>query len=216
LIGPKLVAWNELLPRLASVVLYDEQDVFRWNLAPNGKFFVKSHYLALIHSDVPNLDKRLWKLKAPLKIKIFLWYLRRGVILTKDNLAKRNWNGSVKCCFCHKDETIKHLFFECQVVQITWNIVQVATNLYPPYNISNIFDSWLWGINKVLKPLAMLGATPICWAIWRIRNDIVFKRKNVFFRERAGELRIIKLREETVQMDQSTMPQKAKHKTTKS
>jgi hypothetical protein len=30
---------------------------------------VKSHYLALIHLDVPNLSKRLWKLKAPLKIK---------------------------------------------------------------------------------------------------------------------------------------------------
>jgi hypothetical protein len=28
LIGPKLVAWNELLPLLASVVLSDEQDEF--------------------------------------------------------------------------------------------------------------------------------------------------------------------------------------------
>lgn len=75
LIGPKLVAWNELLPRLAIIVLSDKQDVFRWNLDPNGKFSMKSHYLALIHLDVPNLNQRLWKLKAPLKSKIFLWYL---------------------------------------------------------------------------------------------------------------------------------------------
>jgi hypothetical protein len=75
LIGPKLVAWNELLPRLAIIVLSDKKDVFRWNLDPNGKFSMKSHYLALIHSDVPNLNQRLWKLKAPLKSKIFLWYL---------------------------------------------------------------------------------------------------------------------------------------------
>jgi hypothetical protein len=30
-----------------------------------------------------------WKAKIPLKIKIFLWYLRNGVVLTKDNLVKR-------------------------------------------------------------------------------------------------------------------------------
>jgi hypothetical protein len=32
-------------------------------------------------------------MKIPLKTKIFMWYLKRGVILTKDNLARRNWNG---------------------------------------------------------------------------------------------------------------------------
>jgi hypothetical protein len=59
LIGPKLVVWNELLPCLANVVLSDEQDGFRWNLVSNGQFSVKSHYLALIHVDVPNMNKRV-------------------------------------------------------------------------------------------------------------------------------------------------------------
>jgi hypothetical protein len=36
----------------------------------------------------------LWKLKVPLCIKIFLWYLIRGVMLTKDNLIRQNWNGN--------------------------------------------------------------------------------------------------------------------------
>jgi hypothetical protein len=179
LIGPKLVAWNDLLPRLANVIISDEQDGFRWNLVSNGQFSVKSHYLALIHVDVPNLNKRLWKLKACLKIKIFLWYLRRGVILTKDNLAKRNWHGNVKYCFCHKDETIKHLFFECHFARTMWNLVQVATKLYPPCSISNLFNSWLRGINKDLKQLVLLRAPSVCWAIWCYRNDIVFERRNV-------------------------------------
>ena len=55
-------------------------------------FPVKSHYLGLINQNTPNLNKVLWKIKTPLKIKIFLWYLRRGVVLTKDNLAKQNWH----------------------------------------------------------------------------------------------------------------------------
>ena len=49
-------------------------------------------------------------MKVPLKIKIFLWFLKKGVILTKNNLAKRNWNGG-KAYFCSTPETIQHLFF---------------------------------------------------------------------------------------------------------
>ena len=45
-------------------------------------------------------DKNIsWKLRVPLKIKIFLWYLKKGVILTKDNLAKRKWKGDKKMLF---------------------------------------------------------------------------------------------------------------------
>jgi hypothetical protein len=39
----------------------------------------------------------LWKLKAPLHIKIFMCYLKRGVVLIKDNLARRNWSGNKLC-----------------------------------------------------------------------------------------------------------------------
>jgi hypothetical protein len=52
-------------------------------------------------------------MKIPLKTKVFVWYLRRGVILTKDNLANGNWQESTKCVFCGHEETIKHLFFHC-------------------------------------------------------------------------------------------------------
>jgi hypothetical protein len=70
-----------------------------------------------------NLNKKLWKLKVPLKIMFFFWYLRRGVVFTKDSLAKLNWQGSVLCCFCHKDETIQHLFFDCPLARSIWSII---------------------------------------------------------------------------------------------
>jgi hypothetical protein len=60
---------------------------------------------------VLNVHGVVWKLKLPLKIEVFLWYLRRGVILTKDNLVKRNWKGCTRCCFCNSEESIQHLFF---------------------------------------------------------------------------------------------------------
>jgi hypothetical protein len=71
LIGPKLVAWNEMLPRLANITLTQEPDEFRWNLLNSVQFSMKSHYMPLIYSDVPNLNKRPWNLKVPLKIKIY-------------------------------------------------------------------------------------------------------------------------------------------------
>jgi len=37
--------------------------------------------------------KKIWNMKIPLKIKIFLWFLQRGVVLTKDNLAKKKLEG---------------------------------------------------------------------------------------------------------------------------
>jgi hypothetical protein len=48
-------------------------------------------YNALIQHDIPvDNNSKFWKMKIPLKTKVFARYLRRGVILTKDNLAKRN------------------------------------------------------------------------------------------------------------------------------
>jgi hypothetical protein len=37
----------------------------------------------------------------PLRIEVFMWYLRKGVVLTKDNLGRRNWQGDKRCVFVH-------------------------------------------------------------------------------------------------------------------
>ena len=88
LIGTRLMSWNNLLSRLDSIILTQGRDVFRWNLTTSGSFTVDSMYRALTHSEVPvRNNKKIWKAKVPLKVKIFMWYLRRGVVLTKDNLA---------------------------------------------------------------------------------------------------------------------------------
>ena len=96
-------------------------------------------YQALIQPEVPvDNNKKIWKMKIPLKNKKIAWYLRRGIILTKDNLAKRNWQGSKQCVFCHKDETIKHLFFECPFASSIWSIIQIGSTIYPPTSIVNV------------------------------------------------------------------------------
>jgi hypothetical protein len=137
-------------------------------------------YNALIQPDIP-LDKvsnnRLWKLKIPLRIKVFEWYLHKGLILTKDNLAKRNWHGCRKSIFYPQDETIKHLFFQCRFARSTWSIIQVASTLYPPRSIANIFGNWLNGIEHMFKKHIRVGAIAFIWSLWLCRNDKVFNEK---------------------------------------
>jgi hypothetical protein len=113
----------------------------------------------------------------PLKVKIFMRYLRRGVVLTKDNLAKRNWQGNKRCCFCANDETIQHLFFDCHLACAVWSITHATSGLSQPHSISHMFGDWLWGISKEVKPLVLVGAATTCWSLWLCRNDVVFERK---------------------------------------
>jgi hypothetical protein len=178
LIGQRLVAWNALLQRLANVQLSPGSDEFRWSLLKNGQFSVDSMYNALIHPLVPVVNnKMIWKMKIPLKTKVFGWYLRRGVILTKDNLARRNWHGNKSCVFCHQDETIKHLFFHCRFARSIWSIIQIASTLYPPRSVANIFGNWLHGIDNRFRTLIRVGALAIIWSLWLCRNDKVFDNK---------------------------------------
>ena len=98
--------WMHLINRRIRVQLMNEQDQFTWSLTNSGKFTVKSLYLDFMSGHANFLRKYIWKMKVPLKIRIFMWFLYRKVILTKDNLARRNWHGCKTCCFCDQDETI--------------------------------------------------------------------------------------------------------------
>jgi hypothetical protein len=99
--------------RVANTRLTNMEDKFIWGLHRNGIFLVKSMYLALISDNRVRPDLTIWKLMVPLKIKIFLWYLKRGVVLTKDNLNRINWRGGKQCVFYAQVEIIQHLFFDC-------------------------------------------------------------------------------------------------------
>jgi hypothetical protein len=75
-------------------------------------------YVDLMNVHTRFLRKYLWKLKIPLKIKVFMWFLNKKVLLIRDNLAKMNWNGSTKCCFCDSKETVNHLFISCPFAKL--------------------------------------------------------------------------------------------------
>jgi hypothetical protein len=92
-VGNNLNCSHNLVAWVANTRISNTEDKFIWGLHQNGIFLVKSMYLALISDNRVRLDMTIWKLKLPLKIKIFLLYVKWEVVLTKDILIKRNWRG---------------------------------------------------------------------------------------------------------------------------
>ena len=179
LVDNNLRQWQQLVARVVDVQLHDRDDRFIWSLHQNGMFTVRSMYRALTTNEVPH-HHVIRKPKIPLKIKVFIWYLLKGVTLTKDNLARRQWKGSVRCCFCNLDETIQHLFFDCPNAKFIWRLVQVEFNLPTLLNVNDIWTNWLNEVNKKLRYQAWVGACATLWAIWLSRNDVVFNKAQVY------------------------------------
>lgn len=75
------------------------------------KFTTKSMYKLMKNSGVIDLIMtEMWKVKLPLKIRIFRWMLWHNRVLTGDQLKIRKGKGSERCKYCRKLETRNHLF----------------------------------------------------------------------------------------------------------
>jgi hypothetical protein len=108
-------------------------------------------YADMLNGHTRYLRKYLWKIKIPLKIKIFMWFLSKKVLLTRDNLAKRNWNGNTKCSLCDAEQSVEHLFISCSFARLIWRVVFAAYNIPPPSNITNLFGIGLMELTKLIK-----------------------------------------------------------------
>jgi hypothetical protein len=113
------------------------------------------------------LNSTIWKLKLPLKIKIFLWPLERGVILTKDNLIRRNWvgGGGQQCIFCSQPESIQHLFFDCHFAKFIWTTVQISFNIQKSLSVLHLFNDWASSMGHNMRKLLLIGTAALIWAI---------------------------------------------------
>ena len=108
-----------------------------------------------------------------------MWFIHKGVILTKDNLAKRRWDGSKRCCFCDQDESIQHLLLTCPLAKLLWRSLHVTFNVSPPHSVDHLFEDWLSGVESKIAAHIRVGVCALLWAIWNCRNDVIFNRINI-------------------------------------
>jgi hypothetical protein len=81
---------------------------------------------------------------------IFMWFLHQKVILTKDNLSRRNWH-----------ESINHLFFNVPLLVLFGEFF----NIFPSTNCMNMFGSWLNGVDKDTMARIQVDTSVVVWSI---------------------------------------------------
>jgi hypothetical protein len=133
-----------------------------WNLHQNGQYSVHSLYLALINNGVVQRNTIVWKMRVPLKIKIFIWYIQKGAILTKDNLARQNWNESEQCCFHMNNESIHHLFYNCYYEKFLSGLTHITFGITSLQNLEHMFGVWTNIMGGKLKRQFLACASALC------------------------------------------------------
>ncbi|XP_020599702.1 uncharacterized protein LOC110039090 [Phalaenopsis equestris] len=93
----------------------------------------------------------IWNNFLSTSMSFFCWRAFHKLLPTDDILKLKGLRGPSKCRLClHEEESLPHLFFECNFVQLVWH--QLLSHL----NIENKLFTW----DKIT----------ICWHTWHKRN----------------------------------------------
>jgi hypothetical protein len=117
----------------------------------------------------------IWKLKAPPKVKNFMWRVCRNVLPTRMRINDKGVNCISACSLCDaSDEDSLHLFFRCPSSCNVWNMWEYFSDIC---NILNQEQNCAGIIFRVLQTLNADGAAEFCcilWSIWKQRNNKVW------------------------------------------
>ncbi|KAJ3700817.1 hypothetical protein LUZ61_004522 [Rhynchospora tenuis] len=130
----------------ASIIISSNDPTVAWRWTNSGAYTSASAYALLADPGVRSpYHLKLWKLKAPLKVKIFLWLLLQDRLLTQRNLLLRNWpaNDRCACCSAHPLETASHLFLCCPLASSIWTRMRYLYNLPPSSFSDDLTAFWL-------------------------------------------------------------------------
>ncbi|MCH79557.1 retrotransposon protein [Trifolium medium] len=140
LLQPNEMQWNEaLIHQLFNLIDASEilkipvsctrnEDVPVWRFSNNGIYSVRSAYYQLMevitdntHLKVEGGWMKMWKLRVPNRVKIFIWRTFCGCLPVRERLLQKGVNCEPKCpCCASVTENEWHCFFGCDAVQEVW------------------------------------------------------------------------------------------------
>ncbi|KAK9029308.1 hypothetical protein V6N11_026427 [Hibiscus sabdariffa] len=153
-----------------------------WGLTPTKQFKVCSAYevRSPLHF---GLDERVWsvihRFKGSPQVRLFLWLLCHGRILTNEERVRRHFTVDGSCWFCGDVwEDIDHVFRRCPLSHSVWMLLVRADRAECFFALD--FKQWLFlnltndgNFARVSLNWNMLFGS-LFWCIWCRRNDGIF------------------------------------------
>ena len=168
----------QLMQQLQSAWPSAEEDKVEWALNKSKLFTTKSLYSFLIHRGVCVKEaENLWRVKAPMKIKVFLWQLDNDRLQTAVSLKHRGWKGSHLCVLCGRAEDVNHIFFRCSVARMVWCGARDSLGWEAcPVSWEDWKVKWVNGHLKTPKRIALFLFAGLAWGLWTNRNRMAIER----------------------------------------
>jgi len=112
----------------------------------------------------------------PRKTQKKFWLALNDSLSTRNMIRRRGMHlDDYQCVLCQQppEETIMHLLFYCPFAKNCWGLMNF--HFVDHLSIQQIFQAWksLVKIEFSLDIFILL-----CWVIWMIRNDVIFRNKN--------------------------------------
>eukprot|EP00253_Pinus_taeda_P034952 PITA_34952 len=178
--------WSTYVDELhrSHVRLNNDHDNLMWAHGKTGVYSPKDGYSFLMEKkgwSAPEWwSNNLWKLKCPMKSKIFLWCMLKRKIPTWDILQSRFFIGPGRCPLCKvNEESINHLYTSCDVSLKIWREITDLLKLKDQWGAATFEDAWKnWWNNHPDGNLRNLP--PIFfWGLWLARNNNIFQDKAI-------------------------------------
>ena len=184
------LTWNhvtqfiELWSLLSHInISQDVHDTIIWKLSPNGEYSAKSAYKAqFMGAILTPMNKVIWKVWAPPKVKFFAWLAIQNRVWTTDRLERRGMQNCGLCPLCKREfESAAHLFYRCRYTMRLGRLIRdwlqigdINTNQWAAHHS---LSSWWTHMARRSKAMATLTLLTT-WTIWNERNARVFQKKS--------------------------------------
>ncbi|XP_061350333.1 uncharacterized protein LOC133295506 [Gastrolobium bilobum] len=159
-----------------------EEDSLAWSNWNPGQSIVKLAYNNLLCSNNPfpfDCWDRIWKWKGKERVKLFIWKMLHGRILTRESISK--WSGtSNKCPFCPEMiEDCLHVFRDCWKARKIW-LLPMLHPLPMGFLTENSFKEWMiLNLNSTTSKLKEWRDFffTICYYLWFWRNKEIHEEE---------------------------------------
>jgi hypothetical protein len=165
-----------------QLLLQNQQNIAgtdRWAyIWGNETFSSRRAYRQLLGEPEPQpLFTKIWKSSCQHNHKVFFWLLVKDRLSTRNILRRRQMHlPSYSCVLCsiNHEETVDHLFLECDFARSCWSLIGLTIISSPdPFQR---FQSLGQQLNVAFYMEIIII---MCWSIWISRNDLIFRGRQV-------------------------------------